>query len=256
MDKNEQDRLNKQMRFIEEIDKEKLIGRQTYLSDASRKENDAEHAWHMAIMAVLLKEYANEKIDVLKTMTMLLIHDIVEIDAGDTYAYDEEAKKTQRERELAAADRIFGLLPNDQAEYMRGLWDEFEERKTPEAKFARTLDNVQPVMLNSASCGKSWQEKGVHLSQILKRNEHTMDGSEELWNYAFDNYIKPNVDAWKIKKRRELYVRNKTGNRKVVQRKERIRFYYRGGWNRLFRPLFPDSDGWFSESFWKRIGTV
>ena len=98
MDKNEQDRLNKQMRFIEEIDKEKLIGRQTYLSDASRKENDAEHAWHMAIMAVLLKEYANEKIDVLKTMTMLLIHDIVEIDAGDTYAYDEEAKKTQRER--------------------------------------------------------------------------------------------------------------------------------------------------------------
>ena len=106
MDKNEQDRLNKQMRFIEEIDKEKLIGRQTYLSDASRKENDAEHAWHMAIMAVLLKEYANEKIDVLKTMTMLLIHDIVEIDAGDTYAYDEEAKKTQRERELAAADRL------------------------------------------------------------------------------------------------------------------------------------------------------
>lgn len=156
MDKNEQDRLNKQMRFIEEIDKEKLIGRQTYLSDASRKENDAEHAWHMAIMAVLLKEYANEKIDVLKTMTMLLIHDIVEIDAGDTYAYDEEAKKTQRERELAAADRIFGLLPQDQAEYMRGLWDEFEERRTPEAKFARTLDNVQPVMLNNASCGKSW----------------------------------------------------------------------------------------------------
>lgn len=146
------------------------------------------------------KEYANEKIDVLKTMTMLLIHDIVEIDAGDTYAYDEEAKKTQRERELAAADRIFGLLPHDQAEYMRGLWDEFEERRTPEAKFARTLDNVQPVMLNSASCGKSWQEKGVHLSQILKRNEHTMDGSEELWNYAFDNYIKPNVDAGKIKK--------------------------------------------------------
>ena len=200
MDKNEQDRLNKQMRFIEEIDKEKLIGRQTYLSDASRKENDAEHAWHMAIMAVLLKEYANEKIDVLKTMTMLLIHDIVEIDAGDTYAYDEEAKKTQRERELAAADRIFGLLPQDQAEYMRGLWDEFEERRTPEAKFARTLDNVQPVMLNSAACGTSWQDNGVHLSQILKRNEHTMDGSEELWNYAFDNYIKPNVDAGKIKK--------------------------------------------------------
>ena len=191
MDKNEQDRLNKQMRFIEEIDKEKLIGRQTYLSDASRKENDAEHAWHMAIMAVLLSEYSNEKIDVLKTMTMLLIHDIVEIDAGDTYAYDEDGKKTQRQRELTAADRIFGLLPSDQAEYMRGLWDEFEERKTPEAKFARTLDNT--------SGGRSWEEKCVHLNQILKRNENTKDGSETLWNYAYNNFIKPNVEKRKIK---------------------------------------------------------
>ena len=215
---SKEDRLIKQMKFIEEIDKEKLIGRQTYLSDASRKENDAEHAWHMAIMAYLLKEYSNEpvdigkvmavllseysneKIDVLKTMTMLLIHDIVEIDAGDTYAYDEEAKKTQRERELAAADRIFGLLPDDQAEYMRGLWDEFEERKTPEARFARTLDNVQPTLLNNASEGRSWEEKGVHLSQILKRNECTKDGSEKLWDYAFNNFIKPNVESGKIKK--------------------------------------------------------
>ena len=184
---------------IEEIDKEKLIGRQTYLSDASRKENDAEHAWHMAIMAVLLKEYANEKIDVLKTMTMLLIHDIVEIDAGDTYAYDEEAKKTQRERELAAADRIFGLLPHDQAEYMRGLWDEFEERRTPEAKFARTMDNFQPVILNDASKGKSWAEKGVHLSQILKRNARTGEGSEELWKYSYEKLIMPNVKKGNIK---------------------------------------------------------
>ena len=197
---SKEDRLIKQMKFIEEIDKEKLIGRQTYLSDASRKENDAEHAWHMAIMAVLLSEYSNEKIDVLKTMTMLLIHDIVEIDAGDTNAYDEEAKKTQRERELAAADRIFGLLPDDQAEYMRGLWDEFEERKTPEARFARTLDNVQPTLLNNASEGRSWEEKGVHLSQILKRNECTKDGSEKLWDYAFNNFIKPNVESGKIKK--------------------------------------------------------
>ena len=195
----QQDRLIQQMRFIEEIDKEKLIGRQTYLADSSRKENDAEHAWHMAIMTVLLNEYANEKIDVLKTMTMLLIHDIVEIDAGDTYAYDEEAKKTQRERELAAADRIFGLLPADQAEYMRGLWDEFEARKTPEARFARTLDNVQPTLLNNASHGRSWAEKGVHLSQILKRNECTKYGSEQLWEYAYNNFIKPNVDAGHIK---------------------------------------------------------
>ena len=127
---NNQDRLIKQIKFIEEIDKEKLIGRQTYLADASRKENDAEHAWHMAIMAVLLSEYSNEKIDVLKTMTMLLIHDIVEIDAGDTYAYDEDGKKTQRQRELTAADRIFGLLPSDQAEYMRGLWKERHLRQS------------------------------------------------------------------------------------------------------------------------------
>lgn len=196
---NNQDRLIKQIKFIEEIDKEKLIGRQTYLADASRKENDAEHAWHMAIMAVLLSEYSNEKIDVLKTMTMLLIHDIVEIDAGDTYAYDEDGKKTQRQRELTAADRIFGLLPSDQAEYMRGLWDEFEERKTPEAKFARTLDNIQPVMLNNASGGRSWEEKCVHLNQILKRNENTKDGSETLWDYTYNNFIKPNVEKGKIK---------------------------------------------------------
>ena len=189
---NDKDRLIKQIKFIEEIDKEKLIGRQTYLADA-------EHAWHMAIMAVLLSEYSNEKIDVLKTMTMLLIHDIVEIDAGDTYAYDEDGKKTQRQRELTAADRIFGLLPSDQAGYMRGLWDEFEERKTPEAKFARTLDNIQPAMLNNASGGRSWEEKGVHLNQILKRNENTKDGSETLWDYAYNNFIKPNVEKGKIK---------------------------------------------------------
>lgn len=193
-------RLEQQIAFCREIDKEKFIGRQTWLTGATRKENDAEHAWHMAVMTVLLSEYANEEIDVLRTMTMLLIHDLVEIYAGDTYAYDEEAKKTQRERELAAADRIFGLLPDDQAEYMRGLWDEFEERKTPEARFARTLDNVQPTLLNNASEGRSWEEKGVHLSQILKRNECTKDGSEKLWDYAFNNFIKPNVESGKIKK--------------------------------------------------------
>ncbi len=193
------ERLDKQIEFCREIDKEKFIKRQTYLTDGIHKENDAEHAWHMAIMTVLLSEYANENIDILKTVIMLLIHDIVEIDAGDTYAYDEDGKKTQRQRELTAADRIFGLLPSDQAEYMRGLWDEFEERKTPEAKFARTLDNIQPVMLNNASGGRSWEEKCVHLNQILKRNENTKDGSETLWDYAYNNFIKPNVEKGKIK---------------------------------------------------------
>jgi len=149
------ERLDKQFDFFREIDKEKNIFRQSYLTDGSRKENDAEHAWHAALMILLLSEYSNEKIDVLKTVTMILLHDIVEIDAGDTYAYDEDGKKSQRQREEAAAERIFGLLPKDQADKMRAIWEEFEERKTPEAKFARTMDNVQPMMLNDSSGGKS-----------------------------------------------------------------------------------------------------
>ena len=193
------DRLKKQFEFIREIDKEKLIGRQTYLSDTSRKENDAEHAWHMAIMTILLSEYSNEKIDVLKTITMLLIHDIVEIDAGDTYAYDEAGLQTQREREEKAADRIFGMLPEDQAKKFRDLWEEFEAKQTPEARFARAMDNIQPMMLNAATDGKAWVEHGVHLNQILKRNEVTLTGSEALWNYAFENLIKPNIEKGRIK---------------------------------------------------------
>ena len=149
------DRLEQQFAFIQEIDKEKFIGRQTYLSDGLRKENDAEHAWHLALMTILLSEYANEGIDVLKTVTMLLIHDIVEIDAGDTYAYDEEGKKTQKEREERAAERIFGLLPEEQGKRFKRLRQEFEEQKTLEAKFTRMKDNHQPMMLNHAADGKA-----------------------------------------------------------------------------------------------------
>ncbi len=188
------DRLTKQFDFIREIDKEKMIGRQTYLSDASRKENDAEHAWHLAIMAILLGEYANEPIDVLKTVTMVLIHDIVEIDAGDTYAYDTAAHSDKAEREAAAAKRIFGLLPEDQGSKLKGLWEEFEENKTAEAKFAHSLDHVQPLMLNDASGGKSWLEHGIRLSQVVKRNANTSEGSKELWEFARENFIKPNVE--------------------------------------------------------------
>ena len=192
-------RLDKQFEFIGEIDKEKKIVRQTFLSDGSRKENDAEHAWHMAIMAVLLSEYANEKIDVLKTVTMLLLHDVVEIDAGDTYAYDEEGKKTQRQREVTAADRIYGLLPEDQKKKYRDLWEEFEACETPEAKFARTMDHIQPLILNDASGGLSWLEHGVSVSQILDRNKNTAKGSEALWEYSREKLIKPNVESGKIK---------------------------------------------------------
>lgn len=197
---NTNTRLKQIFDFILEIDKEKEIFRQTYLADATRKENDAEHAWHMAIMTVLLSEYANEDIDVLKTVTMLLIHDIVEIDAGDTYAYDEEAKKTQALREKLAADRIFSLLPDDLAIKFRSLFDEFEARETKEAKFARTMDNIQPMMLNAASDGKSWSEKGIFLSQILERNRHTAEGSKELWDFAYDEFLTPNIEKGRIKK--------------------------------------------------------
>ncbi|MEE0884142.1 MAG: HD domain-containing protein [Faecalimonas sp.] len=191
-------RLSKQFEFCLEADKEKFIGRQTYLSDGIRKENDAEHAWHMAVMTLILGEYANEKIDLLKTISMILIHDIVEIDAGDTYAYDEEKKKSQKSRELAAADRIFAILPEDQQQKFRQLWNEFEAAETPEAKFARAMDNVQPIMLNNATDGKSWKERSVRLSQILKRNQITPDGSQKLWDYMRENFIKPNVDSGKI----------------------------------------------------------
>ena len=191
-------RLEKQFDFFREIDKEKFIGRQTYLTDGERKENDAEHAWHMGIMTVLLAEYANEKIDVLKTVMMLLIHDLVEIDAGDTYAYDEEGKKTQREREEKAAKRIFGLLPEEQGGKLMALWEEFEAYETPEANFAHTMDNIQPVMLNDATDGKAWLEHGVHLSQILGRNKKTAEGSRELWQYAYEKMIAPNAAKGRI----------------------------------------------------------
>lgn len=187
------ERLDKQFDFFREIDKEKQIGRQTYLADGERKENDAEHAWHMAIMTILLSEYANEEIDVLKTITMLLIHDLVEIDAGDTYAYDEDGKKSQAEREAKAAKRIYGLLPEDQGRKLLDLWLEFEAQETPEAKFARTMDHIQPMMLNDASGGKSWLEHGIRLSQILKRNERTADGSQVLWNYARERFLEQNL---------------------------------------------------------------
>jgi putative hydrolase of HD superfamily len=195
-----QDRLDRQFDFCREIDKEKEITRQTYLADASRKEGDAEHAWHMALMTILLSEYANEKIDVLKTVTILLIHDLVEIDAGDTYAYDGQGKETQKARETAAAERIFSILPPDQGARLHALWEEFEAEQTPEAKFARTMDNIQPMMLNAASDGKSWVEHGVQLQQILQRNAHTAEGSQELWEYCVQNFLQPNLDNGHIQK--------------------------------------------------------
>ena len=192
------ERFEKQLAFILEADKEKNIFRQTHLSGHGRRENDAEHAWHMAIMVFLLSEYSNEEIDVLKTIRMLLIHDIVEIDAGDTYAYADVPKSEQHAKEELAAQRIFGILPKDQAEELMTLWYEFEAGESKEARFARTMDNLQPMLLNDASKGKSWEEHKVVLSKILKRNEPTPKGSKELWNYAKERIIKKNVEKGHI----------------------------------------------------------
>ena len=191
-------RLAKQLAFLLEIDKEKNILRQTHLSNFGRQENDAEHAWHAAIMIYLLKEYANEKIDLAKTMMMILTHDIVEIDAGDTFAYDKDGKSTQQEREKKAADRIFGLLPADQRDELRALFEEFEAYETPEARFAHTMDHFQPTILDDANDGIDWIEHNVTKSQIKKRNAKTGFGSEAIWSYM-QSMFQRNIDAGHIK---------------------------------------------------------
>ena len=168
------ERLKKQLAFALEIDKEKNIFRQTHLSGHGRNENDAEHAWHMAIMAYVLREYSNEKIDVAKVMLMCLIHDIVEIDAGDTYAYDAENLKTQTARENAAKERIFSLLPDEQKEELIALFDEFEAFETPESKFAHAMDNLQPLMLNNSNGGADWKEHEVTAQQVYGRHSKTL----------------------------------------------------------------------------------
>lgn len=181
MDSN---RFQKQIDFILEIDKEKEIYRQTHLRGYKRQENDAEHAWHMAIMIYLLKEYANEGFDVAKAMIMALIHDIVEIDAGDTYAYDKDNLATKKEREEKAANRIFGILPAEQKKEMLELFDEFEAGETPEAKFARVMDNFQPILLNDSNNGEDWRLHKISKSQVINRQKTTKKGSEEIWNYT------------------------------------------------------------------------
>ncbi len=184
--------LEKRIAFILELDKAKEVFRQSYLVDGSRRENDAEHSWHLAVMAILLADYANEPIDVAHTVEMVLFHDVIEIDAGDTYAYDEAGNATKREREVKAADRIYGMLPDAQRDELRVLWEEFEEMETPESKFANMLDRLQPLLLNDASGGKSWEEHGVKKSQVLSRNERMHEGSEILWELA-KNLIEENV---------------------------------------------------------------
>ena len=193
------ERLKKQLAFALEIDKEKNVFRQTHLSGQGRNENDAEHAWHMAVMAYLLKEYANEEIDIAKTMIMCLIHDIVEIDAGDTYAYDPEAKKTQKEREQLAKERLFGMLPEDQKEELTVLFEEFEALQSPEARFVRAMDNLQPLLLNNSNNGGDWKAHGVSAEQVYVRQRQTKAGSVILYEVT-DDILQENVRKGNLKK--------------------------------------------------------
>ena len=192
------ERLQKQLDFILEIDKEKNIFRQTHLSGHGRNENDAEHAWHMAIMAYLLQEYSNERIDVARVMLMCLIHDVVEIDAGDTYAYDAEGLKTQKAREEAAKERLYSMLPEDQKADLTAIFDEFEERKTPEAKFARALDNLQPLLLNNSNDGGDWRNQDVTAEKVYERQSRTREGSEKLFEVT-DKILKENIAKGNLK---------------------------------------------------------
>ena len=192
------ERLEKQLAFALEIDKEKGVYRQTHLSDNGRNENDAEHAWHMAIMAYLFREYANEKVDITKVLLMCLIHDIVEIDAGDTYAYDTDSLKTQKDREDKAKERIFSMLPDDQKVELIELFDEFESCQSPESKYAHAMDNLQPLLLNNSNGGGDWREHEVTAAQVYERQKKTRLGSELLFEFT-DQVIKENVKKGNIR---------------------------------------------------------
>lgn len=197
MDKLDE-RLKRQVKFSLEIDKEKNILRQTHLSGHGRRENDAEHAWHMAIMAYVLREYSNSEVDIAKVMLMCLIHDIVEIDAGDTYAYDEKNLKTQKDREDRAKERIFSILPDDQKQELIALFNEFEEYKTAESKFAHAMDNFQPLILNDSNGGSDWREHGVSAEQVYSRQNKTRLGSDKIFELT-DKIIRQNIKRKNLK---------------------------------------------------------
>ncbi|NCD68536.1 HD domain-containing protein [Mucilaginibacter agri] len=178
------ERLLKQVEFIHEIDKVKYIFRKTRLFNSPRHENDAEHSWHLAIMALLLAEHANEPVDVLKVVKMLLIHDVVEIDAGDIFLYDSVVAHTNTEAEQKAAERIFGLLPTEQANEYIAIWQEFEDSETPEAKFARAMDRLEPLLQNVSNGGGTWKEFSVDYGKVVEKKSVIKNGSETLWAFA------------------------------------------------------------------------
>ena len=176
--------LEKQVAFIKEIDKIKYIQRKTKLFNSDRRENDAEHSWHLAAMAIVLVEHSDKPIDLLKVLKMVLIHDIVEIDAGDTFIYSTTKDHNNTEEELAAAKRIFGILPEEQAKEMIGIWKEFEEGETNEAKFAKSLDRLEPLLQNASNSGGTWVEYDVPYQKVYDKKKEIKEGSTTLWNYA------------------------------------------------------------------------
>jgi putative hydrolase of HD superfamily len=177
-------RIHAQFTFLTEALRLSEVTRQTLLPTSRRRENDAEHSWHLCLMVIVLAEHSNVPVDALRVLKMLIIHDLVEIDAGDTYAYDTARMADQHEREILAAERIFGLLPADQGASLRACWDEFEARQTPEAKFAAALDRMQPVLLNILTDGVKWREHGVTLPKVLARNGHAAEGASDVWTYV------------------------------------------------------------------------
>src|SRR4051812_32143856 len=180
----DRDRLDAQLAFVLEMDRLKQVERRGTLADGSRRERTAEHSWHLSLMAMVLAEHAAEPIDVRRVLELVIVHDIVEIDAGDTFVYDEVGQKDKAEREQAAAARLFGLLPDDQAARFRALWDEFEARETIEARFAASLDRLSPLMLNHAAEGAVWREHGITADRVRARNEHIAVGAPDLWHAA------------------------------------------------------------------------
>lgn len=180
---NSADLLN-QIAFIKEIDKVKYIQRKTKLFNSDRNENDAEHSWHLALMAIVLAQHSDEPIDVLKVVKMVLIHDIVEIDAGDTFIYDSQKNHSNTDEERLAANRIFGLLPKEQAEELIAVWEEFEAGETNEAKFAKAMDRLEPLLQNTSNNGGTWKEFGVGYKKVYEKKSVIKEGSKSLWNYA------------------------------------------------------------------------
>jgi len=189
-------RLERQIDFVIEIDKLASVYRRTLLIDRSRNENDAEHSWRLGVMAMLLSEYAPGAIDVLRVMKMVLIHDLVEIDAGDTFCYDDAAAVGKAGRECAAADRIFAILPADQSRELRSLWEEFEAARTPEARFAAALDRLQPLLHNYYTEGAAWRAHGVTYEEVIKRNAHIADGAPRLWEFAKSLIDDASLKGW------------------------------------------------------------